>query len=45
MTPDLDIYRGAQVLVKHHGEDAPVHAAMLDRWDVEGVYGGFALPL
>ncbi len=23
MIPDLDIYRAAQVLVKHHGEDTP----------------------
>ncbi len=23
MIPDLDIYRSAQVLVKHHGEDGP----------------------
>ncbi len=28
MTPDLDIYRSAQVLVKHHGEDAPIHTTM-----------------
>ncbi len=32
-------------LVKRHGEDAPIQAAiradaMLDRWDVEGVYEG-----
>ena len=45
MIPDLDIYRTANLLVKHHGQDAPVEAAMwadamLDRWDVEGVYGG-----
>ncbi len=26
--PDLDIYRSANLLVKRHGEDAPVHAAM-----------------
>ena len=26
MTPDLDIYRAATVIVKHHGEDAQVHA-------------------
>ncbi len=26
--PNLDIYRSAQVLVKHHGEDAPIEAAM-----------------
>ncbi len=39
--PDLDIYRSAQVLVKRHGEDAPVHAAMradamLDKGDLDG---------
>ncbi len=28
MTPDLDIYRSAQVLVKQHGQDAPIEAAM-----------------
>ncbi len=28
MIPDLDIFRSAQVLVKRHGEDAPIHAAM-----------------
>ncbi len=28
MIPDLDIYRSAQALVKRHGEDAPIHAAM-----------------
>ncbi len=49
MVPEIDIYRSANLLVKHHGPDAPIHAAMradamLDRWDVEGVYGGFALP-
>ncbi len=26
--PDLDIYRSANVLVKRHGEDAPIEAAM-----------------
>ncbi len=25
---DLDIYRTASLLVKHHGQDAPIHAAM-----------------
>ena len=25
MTPDLDIFRSAQVLVEHRGEDAPIH--------------------
>ena len=28
MTSNLDIWRSANVLVKHHGQDAPVHAAM-----------------
>ena len=28
MTSDLDIYRAANELVKQHGEDAPIHAAM-----------------
>ncbi len=41
MTSDLDIYRSAQVLVKQHGEDRPIHAAMradelLDKGDLEG---------
>ena len=41
MIPDLDIYRSAQVLVKQHGPDAPIHAAMradvmLDKGDLEG---------
>ncbi len=41
MTSDLDIYRSAQVLVKQHGLDAPIHAAMradamLDKGDLDG---------
>ena len=41
MTSDLDIYRSANVLVKRHGQDAPIHAAMradamLDRGDLDG---------
>ncbi len=41
MTSDLDIYRTANVLVKQHGQDAPIHAAMradelLDKGDLEG---------
>ena len=28
MIPDLDIHRAANVLVKRHGEDAPIEAAM-----------------
>ncbi len=38
---DLDIYRSANVLVKHHGQDAPIRAAMradamLDKRDLDG---------
>ncbi len=41
MIPDLDIYRAAQALVKRHGEDVPIHAAMradgmLEAGDLEG---------
>ncbi len=41
MTSDLDIYRSAQTLVKRHGQDAPIHAAMradamLDKGDLDG---------
>ncbi len=41
MIPDLDIYRSANVLVKRHGPDAPIHAAMradamLDKGDMDG---------
>ncbi len=28
MIPDLDIWRSANLLVKQHGEDAPIEAAM-----------------
>jgi hypothetical protein len=39
--PDLDIYRSANLLVKRHGEDAPIHAAMradamLEAGDLDG---------
>ncbi len=42
MTSDLDIYRSAQVLIKQHGEDAPIHAAMhadamLEAGDLDGL--------
>ncbi len=42
MIPDLGIYRSANLLVKQHGHDAPIHAAMradamLDKGDLEGV--------
>ncbi len=41
MIHDLDIYRTANVLIKQHGEDAPIHAAMradamLEAGDLEG---------
>ncbi len=41
MTSDLDIYRSANLLVKRHGEDAPIQAAMradelLDAGDLDG---------
>ncbi len=41
MIPDLDIYRSANVLVRRHGQDAPIHAAMradamLEAGDLEG---------
>ena len=41
MIPDLDIFRSAQVLVKHHGQDAPIYAAMradelLEQADLDG---------
>ncbi len=28
LTPDLDIYRAANVIIKQYGQDAPIHAAM-----------------
>ncbi len=41
MTSDLDIYRSANLLVKQHGEDTPIHAAMradamLEAGDLDG---------
>ncbi len=41
MIPDLDIYRSANVLVKRHAQDAPIHAAMradamLEAGDLDG---------
>ncbi len=42
MTSDLDVYRSANELIKQHGEDAPIHAAMrtdelMGAGDMEGV--------
>ncbi len=41
MTSDLDIYRSANLLVKRHGPDAPIEAAMradamLEKGDLDG---------
>ena len=41
MIQSLDIYRTANVLVKQHGEDAPIEAAMradamLEKGDLDG---------
>ena len=41
MIADLDIYRSANVLIKRHGQDAPIEAtmradAMLDKGDLDG---------
>ncbi len=45
MTSDLDIYRSANLLVRQHGQDAPIHAAiytgaMLEAGDLDG-YAAF----
>ena len=42
MIPDLDTYRSANALVKRHGQDAPIHAAMradtmLEAGDLDGL--------
>ena len=41
MTTDLDIYRAAHLVIRHHGEDAPIQAAiradeMLENGDLDG---------
>ncbi len=41
MVSDLDIHRTANILVREHGADAPIHAAMradelLEAGDMEG---------
>ena len=44
MIPDLDIYRSANVLMKRHGEDAPIQAAMrADAMLEKGDLGGYAV--
>ena len=42
MTSDTDIYASANELIKQHGEDAPIHAAMradelLEAGDMDGL--------
>ncbi len=42
MTQDTDIYASANELIKQHGTDAPIHAAMrademLDAGDLDGL--------
>ncbi len=41
MIPDIDIYRAANVIIKQHGQDAPIEAAMradamLEAGDLDG---------
>ncbi len=41
MIEEIDIWRSAAVLVKHHGDEAPIHAAMradalLHAGDIDG---------
>ena len=44
MIPDLDIYRGANVIIKQYGQDAPIHAAMrADAMLEKGDLGGYAV--
>ncbi len=44
MIPDLDNYRSANLLVKQHGQDAPIHAAMrADAMLEAGDLGGYAV--
>ncbi len=44
MTSGLDIYRSAQALVKQHGQDAPIEAAMrADAMLDKGDLGGYAV--
>ncbi len=44
MIPDLDIYRTANILVKQHGEDAPIQAAMrADELPEKGDVDGYAV--
>ncbi len=44
MIPDLDIYRSAQTLVKQHGQDAPIEAAMRADADCATIVGDWEEP-
>jgi hypothetical protein len=44
MVPDIDIWRAANLLVKEHGEDAPIRAAMrTDAMSAKGDLDGYAV--
>ena len=44
MIPNLNIYRSADLLVKQHGSDAPIHAAMrADAMLEAGDMGGYVV--
>ncbi len=44
MIPNIDIYRAVNLLVKQHGEDAPIHAAMrADAMQEAGDLDGYAV--
>ncbi len=44
MTFEVDIWRSANVLVKQHGEDAPIQAAMrADAMLAKGDFDGYAV--
>jgi hypothetical protein len=44
MTSNLDIYRGAKILVDQHGAEAPIHAAMrADELHEVGDMDGYAV--
>ena len=44
MTSDLDVFRSANEFIKHHGEDAPIEAAMrADKLLEAGNLDGFSV--
>ncbi len=44
MIPDIDIFRSANLLIKQHGQDAPIEAAMrADAMLAKGDLGGYAV--